>query len=73
MKAEKNEKPSFGAGEFIVQCRPTDVRLIIHGTEIIARNEEDVYSELFAYCLNRLGGRIGKQYIPTPPPKAIKK
>jgi hypothetical protein len=46
--------PSFGAGEFVVRCEPTRVRMLIHGKTVVAEAKVDVYEELFDLVKARL-------------------
>jgi hypothetical protein len=50
-------KRSFGSAEFKVVGYPDRVELIIHGDHMVARSYEDVYTEIFNYCVRKLGGR----------------
>lgn len=59
-KAKKKRKkrprqvPSFGQAAFEVQCEPTYVQMVIHGTEVVVRAKEDVYLEIFDWVKARL-------------------
>ena len=41
---------NMGAAQFEVVCEPTEVRLVIHGSHVVAKTQEDVYEKLFDYC-----------------------
>lgn len=45
--ATKKPATSFGEAEFVVRCEPTRVRMMIHGTKVVAEANVDVYGELF--------------------------
>jgi hypothetical protein len=44
------KNPNFGVAEFKVVVEQNEVKLIIHGHEIVARCEKDVYEKLFDHC-----------------------
>ena len=45
---------SFGEAEFVVRCEPTVVKMLIHGTQVVASANEDVYLEIFDWVKARL-------------------
>jgi hypothetical protein len=51
---KKRARPSFGQAEFVVQCEPTYVQMVIHGKQVVARANEDVYLEIFDWVKARL-------------------
>lgn len=48
---------SFGVAEFKVICDKDKVQLIIHDDQVVAESHNNVYSDLFDYCVKKLGGR----------------
>jgi hypothetical protein len=53
-KAKAKPQPDFGEAEFVVRCEPTRVRMMIHGTKVVAEAKVDVYGELFDLVKARL-------------------
>jgi hypothetical protein len=41
---------NMGAAQFEIVLEPHEVRLVIHGSYVVARTKANVYGELFDHC-----------------------
>jgi hypothetical protein len=53
-KPKRAPRRSFGQAQFVVQCEPTYVQMVIGGNDVVARANEDVYEEIFDWVKARL-------------------
>ena len=57
MNSEKKQSNSFGAAEFKIVLKPTNVTLVIHDNHVVATSDKNVYDKIFNFAIKELGGR----------------